>query len=88
MIRGKLYPSHPHHWVPLIFSLSRLVQWMLDAADCPATGRRRQATEVAVSALVPTALWRWRRGDDQAIKDIVSDRLHQMERRLDRIWPQ
>jgi AcrR family transcriptional regulator len=87
MIQGKLYPSHPHHWVPLIFSLSRLVQWMLDAAECPATGRRRQATEVAVSALVPAALWRWRRGDDQAVKDFVSDRLHQMERRLERIWP-
>ncbi|MBM3548460.1 MAG: hypothetical protein FJX54_16045 [Alphaproteobacteria bacterium] len=87
MIQAKLYPSHPHHWVPLIFNLSRLVQWMLDAAECPATGRRRQATEVAVSALVPATLWRWRRGDDQAVKDFVADRLAQMERKFERIWP-
>jgi len=87
MIRGKLYPSHPHHWVPLVFSLSRLVQWMLDAASCEATGRRRQATEVMVSALVPVALWRWKRGDDQAVKDFVADKLARMQRRLDRIFP-
>ncbi len=86
MIRGKLVPSHPHHWVPLAFSLSRLVHWMLDTAACEATGRRRQATEVMVSALVPAALWRWKRGDDQAVKDYVGDRLRQMERRLDRVF--
>ncbi|MBM3535053.1 MAG: TetR family transcriptional regulator [Alphaproteobacteria bacterium] len=87
MIQAKLYPSHPHHWVPLVFNLSRLVQWMLDAAECPATGRRRQATEIAVSALVPAALWRWRRGDNQSVKDFVSDKIAQMENRFDRIWP-
>lgn len=87
MIRGKLYPSHPHHWVPLVFSLSRLVQWMLDAAACPATGRRRQATEIAVSALVPVALWRWRSGDDAATDRFITERLEAMERRLDRVWP-
>lgn len=86
MIRGKLYPSHPHHWVPLVFNLSRLVQWMLDAASCEATGRRRQATEVMVSALVPAALWRWKGGGDRSVKDYVADRLKQMERRLDRFF--
>ncbi len=87
MLQAKLYASHPHHWIPLVFSLSRLVQWMLDVAGCRAGGRRRQATEVAVSALVPVALWRWRRGDDGAVKALVADRLRAMERRLDRIWP-
>ncbi len=87
MLQAKLYPSHPHHWVPLIFSLSRLVQWMLDTAGSTADGQRRQATEVAVSALVPVALWRWRRGDDTAVKTFVAERLGAMERRLDRIWP-
>ena len=87
MLQAKLYPSHPHHWVPLVFNLSRLVQWMLDTAACPANGRRRQATEVAVSALVPVALWRWRRGDDEMVKAFVAGRLEAMERRLDRIWP-
>ena len=87
MLRAKLYPSHPHHWVPLIFNLSRLVQWMLDAAHCRAEGRRRQATEVAVSGLVLAALWNWRRGDDAATKRYVAERLERMERRLDRLWP-
>lgn len=87
MIQTKLYPSHPHHWVPLVFNLSRLVHWMLDAAGCEASGRRRQATEVMVSALVPVALWRWKRGDDRAVKDYVADKLARMERRLDRIFP-
>lgn len=87
MIRGKIYPAHPHHWVPLIFNLSRLVQWMLDAAGCEATGRRRQATEIAVSALVPLALRRWRSGDDAATERFVAERLAAMECRLDRIWP-
>jgi AcrR family transcriptional regulator len=87
MIGARLYPAHPHQWVPLVFNLSRLVQWMLDAAHSRAEGRRRQATEVAVSALVPIALWRWRRGDDEATKRVVAERLERMERRLDRIWP-
>jgi AcrR family transcriptional regulator len=87
MIGAKLYPSHPHHWVPLVFNLSRLVQWMLDAAHSRAEGRRRQATEVAVSALMLATLWRWRRGDDEATKRFVAERLERMERRLERIWP-
>ncbi len=87
MLQAKLYPSHPHHWVPLVFSLSRLVQWMLDTAGSTAEGHRRQATEVAVSALVPVALWRWRHGDDAAVKAFVADRLRVMELHLDRIWP-
>jgi AcrR family transcriptional regulator len=80
MIRAKLYPSHPHHWVPLIFALSRLVQWMLDAAHSTSRGRRRQAEEIAVSLLVVETL----RRSDAAF---VTRRLQAMERRLDRLWP-
>jgi hypothetical protein len=43
MIRAKLYTSHPHHWVPMIFSLSRLVHDLLDAARVEGRGRVRQA---------------------------------------------
>ena len=37
MLRTKLYPSHPHHWVPLVFNLSRLIQWLREATrlDAP-----------------------------------------------------
>jgi len=84
MICAKLYPSHPHHWVPLIFSLSRLVQWLLDAAQCPSRGRRRQAEEIAVSLLVLETL---RRADDTGLADLVARRLQAMERCLDRLRP-
>ena len=32
MLRTKLYPSHLQHWVPMIFSLSRLIQWVREVA--------------------------------------------------------
>jgi hypothetical protein len=32
MIRTKLYTSHSHHWVLMVFSLSRLIHWMREAA--------------------------------------------------------
>jgi AcrR family transcriptional regulator len=56
MLRTKLYLSHPHHWVPLIFDLSRLVHWFLDAARIASTGRGRQLAEVGLSAIVVAAL--------------------------------
>lgn len=84
MIRAKLYPGHPHHWLPLAFALSRLVQWLLDAAQCPSRGRRRQAEEIAVSLLVLGTL---RRADDAGLADLVARRVEAMERRLNRIWP-
>jgi AcrR family transcriptional regulator len=87
MIRLKLYPSHPHHWVPLIFNLSRLVQWMLDAAGSTSRGRRRQAEEIAVSALIFATLRSWQRGDDAATRRFVAARLESMQRRFDRVWP-
>ena len=60
MIGAKLHPSHPHHWVPMVFSLSRLIHWALDAARLDARGLPRQAEEVAglpsTSNLPPAAL--------------------------------
>ena len=38
ILRGKLWPTHPHHWVPLVFNLSRLVHDMLDTARVPGGG--------------------------------------------------
>ena len=51
MLAAKLYPSHPHHWVPLIFNLSRLVHWLRDSAGLDAGGRRRQVEEVGLTIL-------------------------------------
>ena len=59
MIRAKLHPSHPHYWVPIIFSLSRLIHWALDAARLDARGLSRQAEEVGLTLLFLRALGVW-----------------------------
>ncbi len=71
MIRIKLYPSHPHHWVPLVFNLSRLIQWLREAARLDAGGRRRQIEEIGLTTLFLAALFVWR-GD--ASEDEVQTR--------------
>jgi len=63
MLKEKLYPSHPHHWVPMIFNLSRTVQLLRDAARLEARGRRRQVEEIGLSALFLATLRVWL-GDD------------------------
>ena len=63
MLRGKLYPSHPHHWVPMIFDLSRLIHWFLDAARIESTGRRRQWAEIGLTLIFLATLRDWLRDD-------------------------
>jgi AcrR family transcriptional regulator len=59
MIGAKLHPSHPHHWVPLAFNLSRLIHWALDAARLDACGVARQAEEVGLTLVLLRALRVW-----------------------------
>lgn len=59
MIRTKLYLGHPHHWVPLVFNLSRLVQWIREAAFLDAQGRQRQFEEIGLTTLVVATLRYW-----------------------------
>jgi len=63
MLSAKLYPSHPHHWVPMVFSLSRLIQWMREAARLDAPGRRRQVEEVGLTLLFLATLRVWLRDE-------------------------
>ena len=35
ILRGKLHLSHPHHWVPMVFSLSRTIPWLRAVRSCP-----------------------------------------------------
>jgi AcrR family transcriptional regulator len=63
MLEAKLYLSHPHHWVPMIFDLSRLIHWFLDAARIASTGRARQLAEVGLTAIFLASLRVWRRDD-------------------------
>jgi AcrR family transcriptional regulator len=59
MIGAKLHLSHPHHWVPMIFSLSRLIHWALEAARLDARGLPRQAEEVGLTLVFLRALRVW-----------------------------
>lgn len=63
ILREKLYLSHPHHWVPMIFDLSRLIHWFLDAATIRSTGRRRQLAESGLTLIFLATLRVWLRDD-------------------------
>jgi AcrR family transcriptional regulator len=59
MLKEKLWPAHPHHWVPMAFDLSRLMHWFLDAALIASTGPRRAAAEVGLTLIFLATLRRW-----------------------------
>ena len=89
ILAAKLYPSHPHHWAPLAFNLSRSIHWLREAALLDATGRRRQMEEVGLSALFLATLAVWRRDDtpDQArTRRILTRRLEDADRLMVRAW--
>lgn len=89
MLREKLHPPHPHHWVPMIFNLSRTIQLLRDAARLEARGRRRQAEEIGLSALFLATLRFWLRDDspDQAeTRAYLGRRLARGDRLLARLW--
>lgn len=80
VLRGKLQPSHPHHWVPLVFDLSRHVHAVLDAARIESTGRLRQLAEVGMTVIFLATLRDWLR-DGSAGQERTRARL---DARLDR----
>ena len=63
MITAKLWVFHPHHTVPMVFSLSRLIQWLRDAAGLRAGGRRRQVEETGLTLLFLATLAVWCRDE-------------------------
>ncbi|MCW5752352.1 MAG: TetR/AcrR family transcriptional regulator [Alphaproteobacteria bacterium] len=90
MIRGKIYLSHPHHWVPLIFNLSRTVHWLRDAASLDATGRRRQVEEIGLTLLLLDTLRVWARdesADQERTRAHLQRRLEVAERLVTRLFP-
>jgi AcrR family transcriptional regulator len=66
MLDAKLYPSHPHHWVPMIFDLSRLMHDFLDVARIASTGGRRQLAEVGLTLIFLATLRDWLRRPERA----------------------
>lgn len=59
MLRYKLQPDHLHLHAAGLVRISRTVQWLRETALLPATGWRRDAEEIALSALFVGAVGRW-----------------------------
>ncbi len=89
MLRHKLYPAHPHHWLPMIFNLSRTIQWLRDAALLDAGGRRRQVEEIGLSALFLATLAVWQRDrtpDQTRTRVFLARRLAEADRAMVALW--
>ncbi len=89
ILAAKLYPSHPHHWVPLVFNLSRSIHWLREAALLDAVGRRRQMEEVGLTwlFLMALAVWLRDRTPGQArTREALRHRLADAERAMVRVW--
>jgi len=65
MLGSKLHTPHIHHWVPMVFDLSRLVQLWRDSAGLHAGGRRRQLEEIVLTGIFLTTLQAWCRDDSE-----------------------
>lgn len=59
MIQAKLWVAHPHHYVPMVFDLSRLIQTWRDAAGMTGQGRQRQIEEIGLTNLFLAVLAVW-----------------------------
>ena len=65
MLSAKLWIFHPHHYVPMVFNLSRLIQWLRDLAGLDAGGRRKQIEETGLTALFLATLAVWCRDNTE-----------------------
>ncbi len=89
MLAVKMYPPHPHHWVPMIFNLSRLIQWLRDAAGLDAGGRRRQIEEIGLTALFLATLTVWTcdgSPDQERTRRFLDRRLGRADRAMARLF--
>ena len=87
ILSEKLYLSHPHHWVPMIFDLSRLIHWFLDAATIRSTGRQRQLAEVGLTLIFLATLRVWLRDqtpEQLRTRSFLRRQLESADRRLAR----
>lgn len=67
MLRTKAHLPHLHTWVPMVFDLSRTVQWWREAAHLAARyGKRRaQMEEVTLTAIFLATLAAWAKDDSE-----------------------
>ena len=62
MLKTKLHLPHFHHWLPMPFDLSRLVQLWRELSGLRADGHRRQVEEIALTAIFLATLADWCNG--------------------------
>ena len=89
ILAAKLYPAHPHHWMPLVFNLSRSIHWLRDVALLDAVGRRRQMEEVGLTWLFLMTLAVWLRDETpnrERTREILRHRLEDADRAMVRVW--
>ena len=90
MLGEKLYPGHPHHNLALVWTLSRTVQWIRDAARLDAAGRRKQVEEIGLTALFAATVFLWLRDDSvgqQRTRAFLAHRLAGADAAMARLWP-
>ena len=58
ILRGKLHLPHLHHWAPMVFNLSRTIQWLREAAQLSGEygTDKAEREEVGLTALFLAAL--------------------------------
>lgn len=63
MLCSKAHLPHPHTWVPMVFDLSRLIQWLRQVAylEAPYGSRHARAEEVGLTLLFLATLSTWSR---------------------------
>jgi len=89
MLGQKLYLSHPQHWGPMVFSLSRLVHGILDAAGIDSHRRQRQVEELGTTFIVLATLRMWCKDDSEdqeRTKAFLRTRLAQGDRVMARLF--
>jgi AcrR family transcriptional regulator len=91
MLRGKLHLPHPHHWVPMVFDLSRTIHWLREAALLPARygSRRANMEEVGLTWLFLATLAVWARDDTPGQtrpRRFLRHRLGEADRAMTFIW--
>ncbi len=90
ILAAKAHPPHPHHWAPMIFNLSRTVQWLREAAILDAGGRRQQVEEIGLTALFLATLRCWLGDgspDQERTRAFLARRLDRADRLMARLWP-
>lgn len=86
MLQTKLHVPHAHHWVPMVFDLSRLIQFWRDAAGLHAGGVRRQIEETVLTGIFLVTLKAWCRDQSAGqarAHSLLLDLLNKAERLAD-----